>query len=135
MKKWQALSPLVAFLLLVGIASSVAAQDSRYPTITDAKARFVTLPAKSALARQTKAPTAVLPSWNNTFQDFNKTTIHYTMVGTSPSKTNTSTTVPVFIVPIKLVYGASNGNMTFDPVADKVSNGKTVINNILASPL
>src|SRR5215469_17122476 len=57
------------------------------------------------------------------------------MVGTSPNSTNTSTTIPVVLVPIKMVYGSRNGNMTFDPNAHKVSNGNTVTQNTLASPL
>jgi len=57
------------------------------------------------------------------------------MVGTDPSKTNATTTVPVMIVPIKMVYGASNGNMTFDPLAVKLTNGQTLLQNVLASPL
>ena len=56
------------------------------------------------------------------------------MVGTDPSKTNVTTTVTTWIIPIKIVSGAGHGNKTFDPL-QKVSNGKTVIQNTLASPL
>ena len=57
------------------------------------------------------------------------------MVGTNPASTNTTTTIPVFIIPVKLKYGATNGNKVFDPKTKVLSNGKTVINNIIASPI
>lgn len=37
------------------------------------------------------------------------------IVGADPSTSNTTTTIKVGIIPLKLVYGASKGNMTFDP--------------------
>jgi hypothetical protein len=39
------------------------------------------------------------------------------------------------IIPIKMVYGSTNGNTTFDPNTHTVSNGKTVVQNTIASPL
>jgi hypothetical protein len=43
--------------------------------------------------------------------------------------------VPVYIIPIKMVYGATNGNHVFNPVTAKASNGKTIVSNIIASPI
>jgi hypothetical protein len=57
------------------------------------------------------------------------------MIGTNPTNTNSSTTVPVYIIPIKMVYGSRNGNMTFDPNTHKAANGLTVVQNLIASPL
>jgi hypothetical protein len=57
------------------------------------------------------------------------------MVGTDPSKTNTSTTIPVILVPIKMVYGATNGNTTFDPKTHIVPDGKSVTADVVASPI
>ena len=68
-------------------------------------------------------PTAQLTQWNGSFVDHTGATITYTMVGTDPSSTNVTTTVPAVIVPVKMVYGIANGNMTFDPTKAKVSNG------------
>src|ERR1700688_908482 len=34
-----------------------------------------------------------------------------------------------------MVYGSTNGNRTFDPKNHVLSNGKTVVNNIIASPI
>lgn len=70
-----------------------------------------------------------LTTWNGSFSS-GGTTFTYNMVGTSPFTTNTSTTVQVFIIPIKLVVGSS----TFDPQT-KLSNGNTVVQNTVASPL
>src|ERR1019366_8313529 len=81
------------------------------------------------------AATASLAQWNGSYTDLTKKTITYTQVGTSPYTTNTSTTIPVYIIPVKMVYPKNNGNATFDPKNKVLPNGKTVINNILASPL
>ena len=98
-----------------------------------AKPRFVTLPNHLSLAPRN--PQSSLAQWNGSFVDLTGRAITYTMVGSNPSSTNTTTTIPVVIVPIKMVYGSTNGNMTFDPNAHKVSNGLTVTQNTLASPL
>jgi hypothetical protein len=50
-------------------------------------------------------------------------------VGADPS-TGASTTVPVYIIPVKLTYGT----MTTDPLTP-LANGKNVIQNTIASPL
>ena len=58
------------------------------------------------------------------------------IVGTDPSKTNVTTTTPVFIIPIKMVYGKSNGNHTFDPNKDIYPGTKlTVTKYISQSPI
>ena len=51
------------------------------------------------------------------------------------SKTNVTTNFTVWVIPIKFVYDASHGNKTFDPSKHKLSNGRTVIQNVLKSPL
>jgi len=100
---------------------------------TSINPRFVTLPNHYKLAPRN--PASSLTQWNGSFTDLTHSTVSYVMVGTNPNTTNTSTTIPVVLVPIKMVYGARNGNMTFDPNAHTVSNGKTVTQNTLASPL
>src|SRR6202041_1452868 len=45
-----------------------------------------------------------------------------------------TTPSPVWVIPVKFVYDASHGNKTFDP-QHKLSNGRTVVQNILKSPL
>ena len=95
--------------------------------------RFVTVANHYRLAPHN--PGASLTQWTGSFTDLTHKTVTYTMVGTDPDTTNTSTWIPVVLIPIKMVYGPTNGNMTFNPNATKVSNGLTVVQNILASPV
>jgi hypothetical protein len=74
------------------------------------------------------AASTPLTTWNGSFVS-GSTTFNFNMVGTAPS-TGTSTTVQAFIIPIKLVVGTH----TFDPQT-VLSNGKTVVNNTIASPV
>jgi hypothetical protein len=55
------------------------------------------------------------------------------MVGTAPS-TGTATTIPVFIIPLKMVYTSGTTTTVFTPQR-KLSNGQTVIQNTIASPI
>jgi hypothetical protein len=80
-------------------------------------------------------PAASLTQWNGSFTDLTKHKITFTQIGTDPHTTNVTTTIPVFIIPVKLVYPKNNGNATFDPKNHVLPNGKTVINNIIASPI
>jgi hypothetical protein len=132
MKKHFAVSVTVVSLVLA-CASIVFAQEKQYPEILDAKPMFKTLPNHTELA--TKSNATSLTQWNGSFTDITKKKITFTMVGTDPTSTNTSTTVPVYIIPVKMKYGKSNGNHTFDPAKTVLADGKTVINNIIASPL
>jgi hypothetical protein len=96
---------------------------------------FTTLPPSSPGHQAPLHPASSLTQWNGSFTDLTGHLITYTMVGTNPATNNAPTTVPVVVVPIKMVYGARNGNMTFDPNAHTVSNGNTVTANTIASPL
>ena len=100
---------------------------------TKPKPMFVTVPNHLRLAPRN--PTSSLTQWNGSFTDLTNRNVNYTMVGTDPTATNTSTTVTVVLVPIKMVYGSRNGNMTFDPVAHKLSNGNTIVQSTTNSPL
>jgi hypothetical protein len=128
------LSVVCVFAVLVCLAmtSLAFAQENNYPNIIDAKPMFVAGPPHLDLAPQ--QPNASLVQWNGTFKDLLGRTVNYTMVGGNPSTTNTTTTVPVYIIPIKLVYGPNNGNHTFDPNT-ALPGGQTVIQNIVASPI
>ena len=55
------------------------------------------------------------------------------MVGTAPS-TNTSATIPTYVVPVKIVITKGRTKYTYDP-SHVLSNGKTVTNNTVASPI
>ena len=80
-------------------------------------------------------PGAQLTQWNGSFVDHTGMTVNYTMVGTDPNSTNVTTKTPVVLVPVIMVYGAANGNMTFDPTTTKVTRRRTVVKNTLVSPL
>lgn len=120
------------FMLLTtaAVASLLAVPAS---ASTAPKPRFVTLPNHLNLAPH--HPAASLTQWNGSFTDLTHKTINYTMVGTNPSTNNTTATVQVMLVPIKMIYGKRNGNLTFDPVTHTVQNGQTVVQNTLNSPL
>jgi hypothetical protein len=124
---------LAASLLLACTAGIASAQDSNLPRILDAKPMYKTLPVHPGKASANVS--SPLVQWNGSFTDLTKRKITYTMVGTDPSKTNTSTTIPVILVPIKMIYGATNGNTTFDPKTHTVSNGQTVVVNTTNSPI
>jgi hypothetical protein len=123
---------LYAFLCLTLIVGVSLAQDPNYPTINDAKPMFVAGPPHLDLAPEN--PQASLVQWNGSFTDLTGKTVNFTMVGTSALNTNTATTIPVFLIPIKMVYGSQNGNKTFSP-SHVLSNGRTVIANIKKSPI
>ena len=78
---------------------------------------FTALPPHNNFPNAKQAdPAAQLPQWTfNWTSSFDNRSFNSVIVGTDPRTTNSSTTVTVGIIPIKMVYGASNGNMTFDP--------------------
>ena len=131
MKTRFTLSALLAACIALSSAGTLVAQESKYLYV---KPMFVAGPAHRDIAVR-KSPAGNLAQWNGSFTDVTKKKINFTMVGTDPTTTNVSTTVPVFIIPVKLVYGKSNGNMSFDPSTHKLPNGKTVVQNIIASPI
>jgi hypothetical protein len=129
--------PVCALALLAGtVALCVTAVSAApAPTFRTVTPIFGTIPNNAPGHYAPKAPVTPLAQWNGSFTDHLNQTITYTMVGTDPSTTNTATAVPLVIIPLKFVYGALNGNTTFNPNKIRVQNGKTVTNNIKASPL
>src|ERR1700681_4572206 len=99
---------VIAVCLVLACASIAFSQETKYPDILDAKPMFTTLPNHMELAPQ--APAASLIQWNGSFKDLTGRTVTYTMVGTSPLTTNVTTTTKVYIFPVKMVYGPTNGN-------------------------
>ena len=122
---------LVAFMFVAAIAlpSPTTAGTNSLP-----KVLFLALPHPGSKA-PAAAPGVQLAQWNGSFTDLTNKTVNFTMVGPNPAITNASTTIPVVIIPIKMVYGALNGNRTFDPLAVTLPNGQSLMANILASPL
>jgi hypothetical protein len=121
---------LLATLVMLAAANTVYAQDETQVT-QKPRARFVTLPGRLYPDIATSA--AALPSWNGSFT-YSGTNYSYNMVGTAPSS-NTSTTIPTYIIPVKIVITSRTGSKTtFDP-SHVLSNGNTVVNNTLDSPI
>ncbi|HEX4295421.1 MAG TPA: hypothetical protein VHZ29_14890, partial [Rhizomicrobium sp.] len=86
---------------------------------------------------QAPAPTAVLQTWSGGYTDLTGHAITYKMVGNDPATSNTDTHIKVVLIPVILVYGASNGNTTLDPTA-KSTGGKgrkSVMQQLVASPM
>jgi hypothetical protein len=130
MNKRFAVLTITAALVLASLSLTMSAfaQDTM-----PAHARYTRLAAKPST--DATQPAVSLPTWPGTFVYQGKTN-HFVMVGTDPSTSNATTTIPVFIVPVRLGYKGSNGSKTiFDPSTKVLSNGKTVIQNVLASPI
>lgn len=128
MKRWAS----AAMLALSGVTPLLAHAEA-----AAVSPRYVTMPQHtySDLHYAPAVSGAQLAQWNGVFVDQTGATVQYTMAGLDPAGSNVTTTMPVVIIPVKMVYGAKNGNMTFDPTTKTVSNGLTVINSVLASPL
>ena len=119
---------MLAVLALHGSPTAVA-QDSNS---SGAIPMFKALPAHSYYQVNAQAPAAALPQWTFNFTHKHKN-YNDVFVGTDPSSTNTTTTIQWGIIPIKMVYGPSNGNMAFDPNSI-YSGNMTAVQMILGSP-
>lgn len=116
----------IAFLCISAIA---IAQDSQFEPGSE-RPMFARLPATLHSPRnRIEAASTPLQTWNGSFTS-NGTTFNYNMVGVPPFPSS-SATIPTVVIPIKIVL--SNG-ATFDP-ATKLTNGNTVTQNTLASPI
>jgi len=126
-QRFTVLSLLAALLVVAGIAGTAFAQDEND-----------SLPAHPRFARLTPhlfddvaTPATPLTTWNGTFV-YGGVTYKYNMVGTAPS-TGTSTTIPVFLIPLALEYKGTT-TTTFSP-ATLQSNGASAITNTKNSPI
>src|SRR6478672_1215431 len=96
---------------------------------------FLNLPHNLQWHRAPQRGAPQLVQWNGTFTDHLSQTVNYTMVGTDPNSSNVKTKVAVLVIPLKMVFGVANGNMTFNPLKTKAPNGGNVIKDLLRSPL
>jgi hypothetical protein len=123
---------ILALLCLAGAALAQVAQvepGSELPL-------FTRLPAKlhsPSNAAEERLAAVALTTWNGSFS-YNGKTYSYNMVGTAPSS-GSSTTVPVEIIPLKVVITKRNrSTTTYDP-AHLLSNDNSVVTNTVQSPL
>lgn len=126
----------IGFLLLAGLclsAFAVAQDDSSDAQVSSQppKPMYLVLPAR---VRSDVPPPASPPltTWNGSFT-YGGSNYTYNMVGTAPSS-NSSTTVQTYIIPIKIVITSRRKKYTYDP-SHVLSNGKTVTNNTVTSPI
>jgi hypothetical protein len=122
---------LLAALVLACTASIAFAQDG---PVLKATPLFTAIRHNAPAVESSDVPAKHLVQWNGSFIDLHGAKRTFTMAGTDPSKTNVTTTFTVWVIPVKFVYDSSHGNKTFDP-QHKLSNGRTVIQNTLKSPL
>jgi hypothetical protein len=124
--RFPALSVLAALLVLGCVAGSVFAQDA-----TDT---FTVHPKFTRLHFNNNAPPPPTPltQWQGSYT-YGGAKYSYRMVGTRPS-TGTSTTVPVYVIPVILKFTVNSTTYTFTPET-KQSNGRTAIVNTLQSPI
>ncbi len=125
-RRLTALSLLAALAVVASLTGAAIAQEDTMP------ARPMYGHLKPHLTADAKTPATPLTTWNGSFT-YKNHKYNYNMVGTSPS-TGTSTTIPTFIIPVKLVYTTTKGTQSFSPQT-KLSNGQTAIQNIVASPV
>ena len=78
-----------------------------------------------------KAAAAAMPMWTGTFT-YNGKTYTYKMIGSDPSKGSATTTVPVFIVPLKLTF--SDGTV-FDASGPMDGLNVSAVHQVEASPI
>jgi len=128
------LSPAVAFAATMTLAGLAAAAPAHHQ-FSVIRPLFGTVPHNAKWHRAPKVGSPQLTQWNGSFTDHLGRTVNYTMVGTDPNKTNTTSKITVLVIPLKMVFGAANGNMTFDPLKTKTPNGRNVIRDLLRSPL
>jgi hypothetical protein len=81
-----------------------------------------------------RKPAAQITQWNGSFTDHHNTKRTFRMIGTDPTNTNTNTSIPFEVVPVVFKYPSFN-KMKFNPKKDKYSDGETVLQNFLNSPL
>src|SRR5579862_9346075 len=119
----------------VYVLTALALTSLQRPAMANVEPRAKFVVVANHHSRAPHNATSSLKQWSGSVTDLTHKTITYVMVGTDPAKTNTSTTISVALIPVKMVYGTSNGNMTLDPNEKKLSNGNTIVQNTLASPL
>lgn len=130
MKQRKTALLLLAALVAVACTSGAALAQEEQDTMP-AHPMYAHL--KPNLTNEARNPPATpLTTWNGSFI-YGHSTYNYNMVGTAPS-TGTSTTIPTFIIPVKLVFTTKTGTTTFTPQT-KLSNGQTAIQNTMASPI
>jgi hypothetical protein len=132
--KWSR-AGLTALLLMAGMGTALAQNAEMKLDNQPPRGRYVMLPGKlypdETMVRM--AASSSLQTWDGSFS-YGGSTYTYNMVGAAPS-TNTTATVQVYVIPIKLNITYRRKGYSFDPSTTSAGNGKTVLQNTLASPI
>jgi hypothetical protein len=132
--KWSR-AGLAALLAISGVGTALAQYGEMKLDNQPPKGRYVMLPGKlfsdDAMVRM--AASTGLQTWNGSYS-YGGTNYTYNMVGAAPSA-NTTSTVQVYIIPVKLDITYRRQAYSFDPEATSAGDGKTVLQNTTASPL
>jgi hypothetical protein len=114
---------LSLFSALIVLTCASFAQDQRVLV-----PRFVTLPPHGV--SNAYSPAGNLATWTGTLEGADK----FVMVGTDPSKTNTTTTVTAYIIPVKICVTVNGTKTCFDPKTQQ-ANGASALANVVNSPI
>jgi len=128
------LTAVLAALILVSLAGTAFAQEPVYDP--SARGIFTTLPPHANPYLETQPAATNLTQWTlNWKSSYDNRNFSTVIVGEDPSSHNTTSTVEVGIIPIKMVYGSSNGNMTFDPNTTGEFGSMSTTQMVNASPI
>lgn len=125
-----------ALAALLATTSSLLVAQAAVAADGVAQPKFTVLPPHPGFHTPGKHFPAALQTWNGSIS-YSGHTYNFTMVGTDPGATNSTTTVTAYIVPVimnytKTVYGKNHHK--FDPTVDQ-QNGVSIVQNVLNSPL
>ena len=126
-------SVLVALAGLLSLSGFALAQDANSPDTSGQPPvifRDASRPRRFA-AEEVAASGAGLPVWHSSFT-YKGTTYKYVMVGSDPTKGSVTTTIPVFIVPLKLTY---YDGTVFDATAPMIGLTDSATGAIQKSPI
>lgn len=130
MRRSSKLQALVSAVLLPVAANAAAGSNT-----AGGSARPIVLSLNHPGASHARPGAPQLPQWNGSFTDRTGRPVSFTMVGGDPAKTGT-THVSVVLVPLFVWYEHAGRHIkVFDPRKHKVSNGQTVMENTVNSPL
>lgn len=133
MKRYLIMTLFAALVCLVCSSSvvPVKAQEQGQFTLRqeEHRAMFATLPPRY-LSNIVAPATPTVTNWTGTLSAGGTS---FTMVGTDPSVTNTTTTVIAYLVPIRIAVSPTTGGI-FDP-RHVLPNGSTVIQSVALSPI
>ena len=131
------LSMVLALLvtLSIGGVGSAGATSSPIPDDGQVAAKFT-----AATGAGGFRTTNTIPYWSSSFT-FKGTTFPFSMVGTNPSTTDTTTTIPTVLIPLKFNFspksnlGGGNFSDVRDPFTVDPATGLTSVQATLASPI